>query len=108
MRSYEPVNGEISLRSGGISPSRAGLLPYECNFKNISKLYVRQDPVKSGPARQSALARLIGTAPKLFKIDHHTTVVIAERYYFFVLTLFYRSGKNLKARTSQVGIDSTT
>ena len=51
MRSYEPVKGEISLRSGEISPSRDDPLPYERNFKNISKLYVRRDPVKSGPAR---------------------------------------------------------
>ena len=27
---------------------KAGTLPYECNFKIMSKLYVRQDPVKSG------------------------------------------------------------
>ena len=41
----------ISLLSGGILPRQAGPLPYECNFKNISKLYVGRDPVKSGSAR---------------------------------------------------------
>ena len=37
-RSYEPVKSEISLRAGGSSPRQAGLLSYECNFKNISRL----------------------------------------------------------------------
>ena len=27
---------------------KAGPLPYECNFKIISKQYVKRDPVKSG------------------------------------------------------------
>ena len=40
MRSYEPVKGETSLRSGRIPPSRAGPLPHECNFK-IYRNYMR-------------------------------------------------------------------